>query len=349
MYDSGCNKWGQWFLIHDKNPEEYDAVSVLQFLRSNIKYSNTLLNGLCSAIVLVFAVIHEDKLPIAENNMIKEFFIAKKKSEVKISTHHQLFTWDITILLRHIKETLPSSTELSHQQLQIKTILLLCMATMWRPRSDIGRLQFQDVHIQAEGNHHSITLHSREPKEAQVKSTIIGEFEDEDLCSVRTLIQFLTNTSNFRQNLSKDHTLFLTCIEQTDKPSDSLKPTTVANWIKDEMEKAGIDITKFQAHSIRAASSTKAVELGHSQRAVKSHAVWSLLTDTFEKYYFKPCSQKSSSTTINNSIFSSAENSITLEAGVESTGISLGTTSNTYVDVTKAENVIHTQPWYKLW
>ncbi|KAG0923548.1 hypothetical protein G6F57_019173 [Rhizopus arrhizus] len=197
--------------------------------------------------------------------MIKDFFIAKKKSEVKIPAHHQLFTWDITILLRHIKEKLPSSAELSLQQLQVKTILLLCMATMWRPRSDIGRLQFQDVHIQAEENSHNITLHSREPKETQVKSAIIGEFEDKDLCPVHTLIQFLINTNNLRQNLPKDHTLFLTYLEQTDKPSDSVRPTTVANWIKDEMEKAGIDITKFQAHSIRTASSTKAVELGHSR------------------------------------------------------------------------------------
>ncbi|KAG0864788.1 hypothetical protein G6F16_010745 [Rhizopus arrhizus] len=319
MYDNGWNKWGQWCLIYDKNPEEYNAVNVLQFLRSNIKYSNAHLNGLRSSIASVFAVIHEDKLPIAENNMIKDFFIAKKKSEVKIPAHHQLFTWDITILLRHIKETLSSSAELSLQQLQVKTILLLCMATMWRPRSDIGRLQFQDVHIQAEENSHNITLHSREPKEAQVKSTILGEFEDKDLYPVHSLIQFLNNTNNFRQNLPRDHSLFLTYLAQTDKPSDSVRPTTVANWIKDEMEKAGIDITKFQAHSIRTASSTEAVELGHSRRAVKSHAGWSLLADTFEKYYFKPSSQKSSSTAINNSIFSSAENSITFSAFVTST------------------------------
>ncbi|KAG1037308.1 hypothetical protein G6F43_012890 [Rhizopus delemar] len=348
-YDRSWNKWVNWCKKHKRNPEEYNVVNVLKFLRSNIQYSNTHLNGLRSAIASVFAVIHDDKLPIADNTVIKDFFIAKKKSEVRIPAHHQLFTWDITIILKHIKETMAQSDQLSVQQLQIKTILLLCMATMWRPRSDIGRLQYQDVQIKEEGIHYSVTLHSREPKETQIKSTILGEFEDKELCPVHTLIRFINSTINLRQDLSKDHTLFLTYLDQDDKQSTSVKPTTIANWIKEEIGKAGIDITLFQAHSIRAASSTKAVELGNSIQSVKKHANWSLTSNTFERYYFKPSSQQSSSTTINNSIFSSTENSITLEAGVKSTGISLGTTTNTNVDETKAENVIHTRPWYKLW
>lgn len=86
-YDRGWNKWVNWCQKHKRNPEEYNAVNVLNFLRSNIQYSNTHLNGLRSAIASVFAVIHDDKLPIADNTMIKDFFIAKKKSEVRIPAH----------------------------------------------------------------------------------------------------------------------------------------------------------------------------------------------------------------------------------------------------------------------
>ena len=165
---------------------------------------------------------------------------------------------------------------------------------MWRPHLDIGRLKFQDVIVQEEGNNHRITLHSREPKETQVKTTIMGESEDRDLCPVKTLIQFLNNTTIIRNNLFKDHTLFLTYLDQTEKQSNSVRPTTVANWIKEEMKKVGIDVKKFQTHSIRAASSTRAVELGYSIQDVKKHANWSLMLDTFERYYFKPSSQQSS-------------------------------------------------------
>jgi hypothetical protein len=129
--------------------------------------------------------------------------------------------------------------------------------------------------------------------------------------------------------------------------ASSIQALTLANWIKKEMEEAGIDTNIFKAHSIRSASNTKAVQNGHSIQAVKEHANWSLTSNTFERYYYKPTAQASSSTAITNSIFL-PENSITLEVGVESTGIALGTTNNnTNVDETNTENVIHTRPWYR--
>jgi len=90
----------------------------------------------------------------------------------------------------------------------------------------------------------------------------------------------------------------------TKKQPTSVKTTTVANWIKTAMDKAGIDTNHYQAHSIRAASSTKAVELGHSVLRVKDHAGWSLNSNTCEKHCYKPFSQASSSTANAKSIFS---------------------------------------------
>ncbi|KAI9254083.1 hypothetical protein BY458DRAFT_481113 [Sporodiniella umbellata] len=152
---------------------------------------------------------------------------------------------------------------------------------MWRPRSDIGRLQYQDVQIKSEGSQYSITLHSREPKETQVKSTTLGEYTDQEICSIHTLMKFITKTAVLRQHLPTNHTL--------------------------------------ESHSIRAASYTKAAELGNNIQAVKKHANWSLNSDTFEKFYFKPSSQKSSTAIINNSIFSTTEKRITFSAFVSST------------------------------
>jgi hypothetical protein len=112
------------------------------------------------------------------------------------------------------------------------------------------------------------------------------------------------------------------------------------------MRLSGIDTTKYKAHSIQAASGTKAVANGHSIQAVKEHANWSLSTNTFEKFYYKPVTQTSNSTAIANSIFLS-ENTITLGAGMEPTEIDLGTTNNQNVGETKSNNVIDTRPWYR--
>ncbi|KAG1140888.1 hypothetical protein G6F37_012907 [Rhizopus arrhizus] len=347
MYDTGWIRWTAWCQDNNKKALEYNPRNVLAFLVDHQHYSSNHLNTLRSAIASVFTIIHEQQTPIADQPIIKEFFAAKRKSNVSIPKKHQLFTWDIAILINYIKDKLTPTVNLSLQQLQLKTILLLCMATMWRPRSDIGRLQFRDIHIQRLGETTSATIHAREPKECQVKSVTLGEYKEEQLCPVKTLVNFLHRTANTRDDLPVDHTLFLTYLEKEEIRSSSVRPTTVANWIKAVMQAAGIDTTNFQAHSIRSAASTKAVELGHSIQDVKKHANWSLQSNTFEDFYYKPSSQASSSTAINNSIFSSTENSITLEVGVESTGISLGTTSNTNVDETKTENVIHTRPWYR--
>ncbi|KAG1450436.1 hypothetical protein G6F56_008351 [Rhizopus delemar] len=157
----------------------------------------------------------------------------------------------------------------------------------------------------------SVRIHSRNPKEGQVKSIILSELDDEEMCTARTLFTFIPNTAILRKDLPEDHTLFLTYIDSP-KNSTSVKPKTIANWVKTAMTEAGIDTKEYQAHSIRAASSTKAVELGHSIQEVKKHANWSLNSNTFEQYYFKPSTQSSSSTSISNSIFST-EKRITLE------------------------------------
>ncbi|KAG2211363.1 hypothetical protein INT45_005895 [Circinella minor] len=65
----------------------------------------------------------------------------------------------------------------------------------------------------------------------------------------------------------------------TGKESASVRATAVANRIK----KAGTEFKKFQGHSLGAASSAKAVELGHSIQYVKKHANWSLMSDPFER------------------------------------------------------------------
>ncbi|KAG1370329.1 hypothetical protein G6F60_012226 [Rhizopus arrhizus] len=324
MYDTGWIRWTAWCQDNNKKALEYNPRNVLVFLVDHQHYSSNHLNTLRSAIASVFAIIHEQQTPIADQPIIKEFFAAKRKSNVSIPKKHQLFTWDIAILINYIKDKLTSTVNLSLQQLQLKTILLLCIATMWRPRSDIGRLQFRDIHIQRQGETTSATIHARESKECQVKSVTLGEYKEEQLCSVKTLVNFLDRTATTRDDLPVDHTLFLTYLEKEEIRSSSVRPTTVANWIKAAMQATGIDTSNFQAHSIRSAASTKAVELGYTIQDVKKHANWRLQSNTFEDFYYKPSSQASSSTAINNSIFSSTENSITLEVFVSSTLV-LGT------------------------
>jgi hypothetical protein len=167
----------------------------------------------------------------------------------------QLETWDVPLLIKHLQRRYSTNNNLSLQALQMKTILLLCIATMWRPRSDIGCLQHRDIIFKQENQGIiSVTIHARHPKEAQQKTMQLGLGEDQQLCPVRMLYTFIQQTTALRTHLQQDHTLFLAYLNNPSKSVTSVRPSTVAKWIQDEMKEAGVDTAHFKAHSIRLAS-----------------------------------------------------------------------------------------------
>jgi hypothetical protein len=242
-YDNGWRHWQERCLKQEPiaNPQQYDPVNVLHFLIDNNQYSNTHLNTLRSSIASVFRVLYPNELPIANQ---QDFFAAKRRSEVKIPSSHQLVTWDTNKMTQFLKSQWADSMTLSIHNLQLKTIALLCLTTMARPRSDIGRLQARDIHFryltEEREKPASVIIHFREPKETQVKTTKLGVIADPQLCPVTTLFLFLQKTQDFRTNLPADHTLFLVYLEKPEKIT-SIRPTTLSNWIKQIMQLSGID------------------------------------------------------------------------------------------------------------
>ncbi|KAG1050452.1 hypothetical protein G6F43_007274 [Rhizopus delemar] len=292
-YDNGWKHWQEWCFQQDPqiNPTAYNSANVLHFLVDNNKFSSNHLNTLRSSIASVFRVLHPEEIPLANQSIIQAFFATKRRSEIKIPSTPQLETWNIDKMTDFLVSTWADSSSLTLYDLQLKTVALLCLATMSRPRSDIGRLQFQYIIFKFEGSNNSIPtgvkIHFREPKENQVKTTRLGLLQDTRICPVSTLYQFISKSNDLRANLPTYHTLFLAHIEKPEQVA-YIRPSTMSSWVKSIMERSGIDTTIYKAHSIRSASSTKAVEKGHSIQAVKEHAGWSLNSNTFERFYYKP-------------------------------------------------------------
>jgi len=63
--------------------------------------------------------------------------------------------------------------------------------------------------------------------------------------------------------------------------------STIARWIKTCMQKAGVDTTKFKAHSTRAAATTKAAMSGLTLDEIMKAADWSS-EGVFQKFYYRP-------------------------------------------------------------
>ncbi|KAG1471545.1 hypothetical protein G6F56_002064 [Rhizopus delemar] len=214
------------------------------------------LNGCRFAVASVYSHIHPDQPPIASQPEIVRFFKAKKDSEARISTIDKLKTWDVNILMNYIRKEM-SLDNLPLDQLQIKAVLLMCINTTWRPRSDVGRLQWRDVHsTYTEKFLHGAILHIRQPKESNMKTIQLELIEEEALCLVRNLSIFMDLTNILRQNLAKDHTLLLGYLGVDKKTSISVKPSTVGQLVQMAMSKTGIDV-RYKSHSLRSAASTK--------------------------------------------------------------------------------------------
>jgi integrase len=137
----------------------------------------------------------------------------------------------------------------------------------------------------------AVTLMIREPKERHPQKSFLGIIGEQEMCPVRTLCTFLSESNTKRTHLPEDHTLFLAYVDSPTKHASSVRPVTIANWVKSHMERAGIETTKFKGHSIRAAASTRTVQAGVPVQTVKLHAGWSSRTSTFEEVYLKPREQ----------------------------------------------------------
>ncbi|KAG1413103.1 hypothetical protein G6F58_007669 [Rhizopus delemar] len=236
-YDHGWRRWQLWCTqqVPQVDPTEYNQTNVLNFLVAHQRFSVSHLNSFRSSIASVFRVLYPEHMPIANQEQIQAFFATKRRSEVHIPSTSQLETWDTDKMVLFLLSTWADSSLLSLYDLQLKTIALLCLATMARPRSDIGRLQhrgiiftFQDCSTSSSSALTGVTIHFRKPKETQVKTSKFGVLQDIRLCPASTLHLFIQKTNHLRESLPVDHTLFLAYI---DKPAQvsSIRPSTLSN------------------------------------------------------------------------------------------------------------------------
>ena len=89
--------------------------------------------------------------------------------------------------------------------------------------------------------------------------------------------------------LRKDHSQLLLSYVKPFKP---VARDTVSRWVKQVSQSAGIDITKYSAHSCRAASTSNVKVKGLNIAEIMKCAGWSIVS-TFARFYDKPVSNTS--------------------------------------------------------
>ena len=129
------------------------------------------------------------------------------------------------------------------------------------------------------------TLGKKRSVGAPPRELMFGAFpSDSRLCVTRCLRQYEAVTLKHRKSgLDNPQPLFLSYI----KPHKPVTSQRLANWLKESLGRAGINISIFKAHSVRGASSTAALEKGVLIDDILRTADWS--TDsTFRRFYYRP-------------------------------------------------------------
>ena len=198
--------------------------------------------------------------------------------------------WDVDDVLKCIR-TLPKP--LSLKQLSYKTAMLLALIVI--PRG--AEINMLDINCMGLTDTKCVFALKGLPKNKERgQRTPELEFnnfqEDSNLCPVKSLKEYCCITKPFR-DLNNETSLFLSIL----KPHKAVTKSTTARWIKEVLKWAGIDTKIYQAHSIRAAATSKAFLKGQSVADIIKRGNWNPLGRNFIRKMsslFPPSSRKKS-------------------------------------------------------
>ena len=188
-------------------------------------------------------------------------------------------TWNPQTVLNFLKDWDPPSS-LSLKELSLKAAFLLTLLSA-RRGSTIVNLHIRNINIFPSEIHISIGDLTKTSKlNRHSPEIILPSFEDKSLCIVNFLKAYLERTSKLRGN----HLQLFISFQQPHKP---ISRDTLSRWIRQIMEKAGIDLGRFKPHSLRSAATSAASSNNVSLGTILASVGWRS-ESTFATFYKKP-------------------------------------------------------------
>lgn len=190
------------------------------------------------------------------------------------------YIWDVGVVLDYIRG-IPPVQELDLKQLSLKLCFLIAVTTAQRIQTldllQVDQLNFQDD--SASFMIFKLVKQSR-PGHSGMEVTLKAYPSDVRLCVLKTLQVYLQKTSVLR---GREQALFISY----KKPHRKVSKDTLARWIKTVLHNAGIDTSKFKAHSTRAAATSAAESRKVPVSDILATAGWTS-ENTFRTFYKKP-------------------------------------------------------------
>ena len=266
-YDSLFGKWASWCVERDVNPISGPIGSVVNFLAElyHQGYQYQSLNAYRSAI----SSVHEkvDGVPVGQHTLVSKLLKGVFNSRPPLPRYTA--PWDVSRVTSYIS-CLGDNDKLPLPIPSQKLVMLLSLTLPTRA-ADVVQL---DLARRQSG----LSKQSRPGR-------VLREFffpaftQNGNLCPVQALRAYETRTDGLRSSSQ--------LLVSTIKPHKPIASCSVARWLRSLLEKVGIDVSIFKAHSIRGAATSKASMAGIITTDILNAADWTSET-VFQKFYYRP-------------------------------------------------------------
>ena len=280
-YETPWNKWLCWCDGKQIDPLQATVDNIIDFLADKFEYAPlqyATLNVYRSALSAYHPPI--DGYKVGVHPKIKE--LMRGAFNEKPPQPRYPDTWNVDMVLKYLVSG-KRNEELSQLDLTHKLAMLMALVSAGRSH-EIHALKLplmQDYGDRVEFSIDELTK-SRRPGRANQKLTFMEYPENIKLDVLACLREYLKRTEPLRTSDDQKNKLFIACV----KPHKPVVSCSVARWLKSVMLKAGVDIAKYKAHSLRGASTSKASGQGLSTQEIMDRANWSK-AKTFYRFYHR--------------------------------------------------------------
>jgi hypothetical protein len=186
--------------------------------------------------------------------------------------------WNVEIVLVYLRKLSPVKT-LTLKDLTLKLVMLLALTCVTRAQTlHLMSLDYLEKKTSSFSFCIVENLKQSRPGYTNPMFKVKSYPVDRRLCPLLVLKEYLFRMKNRR----KSQYLLVSYI----KPHDRITTSTISRWIRVVLQRSGIDVTKYKAHSVRAAATSKVVSNHTPVQDIMKLAGWTL-ESTFSRFYNK--------------------------------------------------------------
>jgi hypothetical protein len=218
-------------------------------------------------------------VPIGKHFLICRYLKGVFNEMKPVPKYHS--TWPVDLVLDYLSTLWPLE-KLSLKELTLKLVTLIALTKEQRCQT----LTFLDISADYmsktdDSYRFALTEHVKQDRPGKVFGNLcLYKYTVTELCVYGTLEYYMSVTEKLRTSTK----LLVSFI----KPYSAVTASTVGRWIKTLLGQAGVDTSKFSAHSTRVASTSKAA-VSVPVDVILATAGWRD-ESTFRKFYNKPVS-----------------------------------------------------------